>query len=733
MEAEIIAETANLFKRRFEFIQDKNFPATPDHQKASALKIIAELTKQLEAHLVVGVNNRELLGKLKNAIATFKIFKASLSEEEAYEQPSRTEEAKFNEGFNTFFLKNEQTLFPVDSGASVKSITDEHETVRDREQERLIRHFADQYQGYLRNLKKVNAVELFNNIISSDDHLRFIHKVLRQLEDTMVKNNQQFAHLFSQFELIKDQHKQDAIYRDIYSKDVSIGSEANASELYKIIEIILIESAKSGNMISVQESLRDLDLEYFADFLNLTLPAHSRSLTPLSPKTTILDFMLNNDFKKLISHDDVNNCTMTGNSNWILIFIFICNKSRIPRSKFNKLLSLIACRDDHGLADHFKLDLESFWLQLRNYFNTLVIRKYIVARKIFSKVYLPFEESGEIDELFKKSCDTIYNTIFNNEDEDQVEIIYQSNFDSFIRNLAKSFPRHTSLMSIIELPFLLHKLATENPSCNVYDIKAPAERSLLDVFNKLGVLCDGHSDYFIVTCANYINLLMPFLTSEITDPNQKLIKAFGQYCSANLKGIELVFFFNSFITDTNERIEQFARLIAKEKDKTFVREIKKLLPQYFTESEVDTVLIKTTETNETLSEIEVDNRPEVYAQTIRNRMAWLLSDTAHFISAFNYAFGIFMKDLKNENYERACEVYNGVVFDVVFYQRSQVKDLYSHPKYKNITEKVKVYNSAVDAIAASILLEYQFNRTIGQLMVKNPEAFDQEVHTMKVA
>jgi hypothetical protein len=734
MEAEIIAETAKIFKRRLEALQETSIAAPMgDHRKTNALKAIAEVSKRLESFLIVGVNNPELLAKLKNSVAAYKIFDCLLADENNYQSPYLPDENKFNEGFNNFFLKNEQTLFPTNGTTSVKSITDEHETVKDREQEHLIRHFCRQHQDYLRNIKKVNAVELLNNIISSDEQLRLIQKILRQLEDTMTANNQQFAHLFTQFDLIKGQHRHDAIYRDIYSKDVSIGLDASASEFYKVIEIILIESTKSGNMFAVQESLQNLNLDYFADFLNLTLPAHKKSLSPLSSHTTILDFMYNKDFKELISHDsDAGNCKMRGNPNWILMLIFICHKSKTPRSKFKKLLSLIACRDDQDLLDHFKLDLEKFWLHLRSYFNKLVIRKYIVARKIFSGEYLQFEESGEICELFEKSCDTIYNTIFNNEDEESVDIIYQSNFDLFIKNLARSFSRHTSLLSIIELPFFIRKLSAVNRSCHVYDIKNPIEKSLLDVFDRFGLFCDGPFDTLTITLANYLNLLMPYLTPEITTPNQKLVKTFSQN-SISLKEMEVRFFFSSFIADVSERIDQFARLISKEKDKTIVREIKRMLPQYFSSSEVDAVLVRTTQASEMDSEIETENAAEQYAQSIRNRMTWLLSDAEHFVSAFDYAFDIFMKDLKNEHFERACFLYNGIIVELVFYQRMHVKNFQSHPKYKQINQKIRVFNDVVDAISSSVILEYELNPKLEHFIKRDPEAAEQNVHAIKVS
>lgn len=352
----------------------------------------------------------------------------------------------FYQNFNDFYLRNETEIFVNER---LNSITEEH---IDFPEQKFIDEFNSTNQKFIED-RYFQPAFIFHQILTEDTHVKFILSVLEYLKSfykkflKSIKESSKFmkrkkTSIDGGLEKQKSADKS----KDHTDHDKSKDKRCQAFEA----ETELIEF---GNICEIQEHLSRFELKSVAESLNLSSLFIDFKLLNLKEKLCLPDF-LNSAFYQ--QHIDSTSQIFCGNADWIVFLHKINSNWYFKDPEIDSLFAYFNMSNSHNENIKISSDINRLYLNLRNYVMNLIVRKFILMRKVVKKNYCPFSENLVLEELFEKKCIHIYEYIFRkNSKIDQDSEQLQVNFRSLTLRLADEFSKEKSFLSFI--PIILSK------------------------------------------------------------------------------------------------------------------------------------------------------------------------------------------------------------------------------------------------------------------------------------
>ena len=469
--------------------------------------------------------------KLEHSHLLIKIICFSLNHSFESENPN-----SFYSHFDDFYLRNEIDLF---FGRKLHSINESEDV--DFPESNLIEEFSKVHKEFI-SAHAFQPAFIFNLIQKNDKHVIFICEILDLINNFKFKSQYTKIDPNPKKSVSKTQNesKKNPDLKNFQSKfEERNENQKNLIEENEVLSQKIKEAILTGKLSEIQKVLVEFNFSDISDELNKISFYADRKLSELPLNFEIPKFLQNIKFEKIQkSKSEIFN----GNSDWIY-FMHKINQNLNEKNKpwkniadFFKFKNLNE-NTENGQSKIFDILL----LHFQNYLNLIIMRKFILLRKICKKSYFAFNEKIEIENVFQKNTSEIWEYIFGEPEED--DSFCQVNFRSFLLNLTKKISRFAPIFVFfplilsqkndlkddsIECDFFSEYYSNKNLKINEFLIAEVlnklAQRNLKFNWQKGDIFSQKLAELFLEE--NYSETKIDFLIDNISDKLiQKEIKS----------------------------------------------------------------------------------------------------------------------------------------------------------------------------------------------------------------
>lgn len=657
------------------------------HSRRQKLVILSSLLKQIKDKLVKS-QDEEISTQLTNLLVVGELLSIMLEPNDVLLFAEDPEE-KFYKRFNELFYEYEESIFKRDL-SEPEELSIIHGIKGD-----------DIINKYLGLNSSVASLQLIHNLIKSDPLITRLERVVGKIREVSALTKPKYKYAMSKvMSLLKD--KPDLILGTLNSEDLILTSEERSDELYKSIEETLVGILKHKTIADAQRYLQSLRVKNTQTIFDKVLPSNDEAIYQISESTLVLDVMCSVAFmnQRTKIHDE-NATQITGNSDWILGMKLANAYSQTKDVKFKPIFDYMCI--GNAFYSYINVEYESIWNFLRKVINMLVMKKYIVLRKVLGDRLLLFEESVEVETLFYENCFKVFSFITHNNYDDST-IPSRANFLTKLTQCVKKFgPGSQPLFQLFTRAF---KKVENNHNDQDVVKELKAFKSSTD---NSAVSCLRSPDASKPLYQIFYFFYSTIVSTLIDEPlkNDQLVAAVAEFFDK--KGIEvtdMVYLFE-FITDKELLVNKLAETLLRVNTQDKIRKINKQINESFDKQLVNDVLTQVTALQE--RQVHEDNSKTPYLET--DYLKWVTSNPDHVDLALDHCYVKFADKLAKGEFEVALEFYSKYITALVLQRNLSSNtraDIFQNKGYESmyasVREKLEAYRKLYKAVNGALEL-----------------------------
>ena len=478
----------------------------------------------------------------------------------------------------------------------------------------------DQFVGQLSRLaKKAQTVDELG-----PQENRYL---LKKVEDQIGSNNDLLSLLRDEESLLIDKQK-------------------TSGEFYQNLETLITATLKQKSVADAQKILSDLGMDNFGSIFDKTLASNIHTVFPTDSNTMSLDFMRCSPFIDGVIGVDGK---IGGNSDWLWSLKLANSYANNDNTKLKGLFCFLS------LGKNFDGFTSSAYEQLWNLFrttaNTIILKKYIVLRKLVPDQILLFEESTFIEDIFVENsfkilkfvCENFYSV---------AEIPSKGKFLDRLRESVKGMKGVDK--SIYDLIYLLYfssgkgKLVINRQPNNLNNTKSQLDFEYLNYINGPNASKDNINRTFRL----FLDIVMGEIVTDCKVNPSILFDSVENLLGKGLDIDELIYLF-PFIEDKDVLVKKLSEYLSVKTEVDEIRRTNQILNSLFDKEIVNAVSELITKQKRRKS----GNRSRDIDKELED-FNWVTTNPDQINLALETGFDRFIEKLVKCEYDSAIEFYS---------------------------------------------------------------------------
>lgn len=683
LERDILKEFNNHFKSLANSMSLRT-ENTDLHTRRQKIVLLNTFLKHIKDRLLKSQDD-EISLMLTNLLVIGEILNIVLEPNISFDYTDNPNE-KFYKQFNKLFYEHEEQLFDRELMESTElSIIDNFKT-----DPIIFKHLSSQQSS--------TSLELIHHLIKDDPLIMMLERIIDRVRDVSSTTNTKYKFAISKvLNHLKESH--DSLNDIINSEDLNLFRDDKHQDLYKSIEEALVGILKQKTLADAQRYLQSLGVTAQHIIFDKTFPSNDEQIYQTSDSTLVLDIMRNTYFMNNRTRiQDDNKTQITGNADWILGLKLANAYSQAKDIKFKPVFDFMCI--GNAFYSYINAEYESIWNFLRKVVNMLVIKKYIVIRKLLGDRLLLFEESVEIETLFYENCFKIFCYITHNNYDDST-IPSRANFLTKLTQCIKKFKPPS------QPAFQLMSYVFKKFEYNTSDNKVAEElRDFKNVVTNMAV-----SSLYDIQASKPLYQIFYFyystlIASLINEPlhNDCLVSSVVDYFNKNTIEVSDMIYIFEFIDDKELLTTKIAESLNRIDSQNAMRKINKQLNEIYSKDTVKSILIKVTSLKQS-NDVSIGD-DGLTSET--DYLKWVTSNPDHVDLALDQCYSKFSEKLLRSEFESALEFYSKYISALVL-QRNISPNRNDGPKTKgdemfdiNVRDKLEVYKKLYKAIHGAL-------------------------------